>query len=123
MDSADEHYLRAIQRIYNLNIKPDWWKIPALASASWGALETIILDRDKYCNGVVLLGLNAPAEELMTGFNATSGHDIVKGFAVGRTIFGQPSREWLAGHINDETFINNVKANYHHIITMWRDRA
>ncbi|MFZ6044481.1 2-deoxy-5-keto-D-gluconate 6-phosphate aldolase domain-containing protein, partial [Vibrio natriegens] len=71
----------------------------------------------------VLLGLDAPQEELEAVFAAAATQSIVKGFAVGRTLFGQPSREWLAGKIDDETLVKHIKVNYHNLITLWRQRG
>ncbi|MBT2916341.1 2-deoxy-5-keto-D-gluconate 6-phosphate aldolase domain-containing protein, partial [Vibrio anguillarum] len=44
-------------------------------------------------------------------------------FAVGRTLFGEPSRAWLAGQMDDQTLIHTVKANYHNLIILWRKRG
>ena len=92
---------RAIKRLYNLGIYPDWWKIEAQPAGVWQQLDTLIAERDPHCQGVVLLGLNAPTEELAEGFRQASASTRCRGFAVGRTIFGQPSRAWLAGEIDD----------------------
>lgn len=123
MEVSDALYLRAMQRFYNLGVKPDWWKLPPLSVESWAKAAALIEERDPYCHGVVLLGLDAPQEELEAGFAAAANQSIVKGFAVGRTLFGQPSREWLARHIDDETLIKYVKANYHNLISLWRQRG
>ena len=48
---------------------------------------------------MLLLGLDAPAEELEAGFAATAATPIVKGFAVGRTIFMAAAEAWLAGRM------------------------
>ncbi len=45
----------------------------------------------------------------------------VKGFAVGRTIFGEPSRQWLGGQLNDEQLIATVKQKYRMLIDYWRE--
>lgn len=119
----DELYIRAMTRFYNLGIKPDWWKLPPLAKPSWDAVSAVINERDPYCRGVVILGLDATQEELKKGFDATVGHDVVKGFTVGRTLFGEPSREWLAGNIDDATLVKKIKHNYHNLITLWRNRG
>ncbi|MCP6588758.1 DUF2090 domain-containing protein, partial [Klebsiella pneumoniae] len=50
-----------------------------------------------------------------------AGHPIIKGFAVGRTIFGQPSRRWMAGELSDEALIGEVKQNYLRLIDYWRE--
>ena len=37
-------------------------------ATEWPALDALIAERDPYCRGVVLLGLNAPIDELARGF-------------------------------------------------------
>ena len=55
----------------------------------------MIRDNDPYCRGIVLLGLEAPEAELEAAFAAAAGEPLVKGFAVGRTIFDDAARNWL----------------------------
>ncbi len=121
--TSNEPYLRAVQRFYNLGIKPDWWKLPPQSEDGWNKISAVISERDTYCRGVVILGLNAPEAELKAGFAAAANQPLVKGFAVGRTIFGQPSRDWLAGKIDDRTLIMKIKRNYHNLISLWRQRG
>ncbi|EAS43084.1 5-dehydro-2-deoxygluconokinase [Photobacterium profundum] len=123
MPSSDDLYLRAVQRFYNLGVKPDWWKLPPQSVEGWNNISAVITERDTYCRGVVILGLDAPEAELRAGFAAAANQPLVKGFAVGRTIFGQPSREWLAGNIGDRALIEKIKVNYHNLIILWRQRG
>ncbi|MGF1689406.1 5-dehydro-2-deoxygluconokinase [Photobacterium japonica] len=123
MARTDALYLQAMQRFYHLGVKPDWWKLPPMAASGWEAVAELIDAQDRHCRGVVLLGLDAPEAELKAGFNAAAGQRIVKGFAVGRTIFGQPSRQWLANTIDDAELIAKIKANYHNLIGLWRARG
>lgn len=111
---------RAIKRLYNLGIYPEWWKIEAQPAGVWQQLDALIAERDPHCQGVVLLGLNAPAEELAEGFRQASASTRCRGFAVGRTIFGQPSRAWLAGEIDDAGLIAQVRATFEFLIQAWR---
>jgi len=120
---SDEIYFRAVERFYNLGIKPDWWKLPPQSSRGWTALEGLIRECDPCCHGVVILGLDAPMEDLKASFNAAADANIVRGFAVGRTIFMKPSRAWLQGDIDDETFVREIKSNYQKLIALWRHRA
>ena len=122
IESNDDLYLRAMKRFYNLGIKPDWWKLPPLAESSWQAVSDLIDKRDTQCCGVVLLGLDAPQEELKSGFKQAANNNKVKGFAVGRTLFGEPSKKWFANEINDQELIEQVKSNYHNLIDLWRSR-
>ncbi|PHM36616.1 ADP-heptose synthase [Xenorhabdus mauleonii] len=123
MPHSDELYLRALQRFYNLGIKPDWWKLPPMQSATWDQISSLIELRDPHCRGVVILGLDAPESILKASFDAAAGKSIVKGFAVGRTLFGQPALKWLAGEIDDNTLIQQIKTNYHNLICYWRQRG
>ncbi|MCT7085133.1 DUF2090 domain-containing protein, partial [Salmonella enterica] len=88
-----------------LGIYPAWWKIEAQSAEDWTKLDELIEERDPYCRGVVLLGLNASAEHLAEGFRQASQSRTCRGLAVGRTIFQEPSRAWMAGEIDDETLI------------------
>lgn len=123
MERTDELYTRTIKRFYNLGVKPDWWKLPPLSSAGWDQVEAVITERDPHCRGIVILGLDAPEEELKNGFAQSVGKKLVKGFAVGRTIFGKPSKEWLSGQIDDETLKNKIKQNYLNLVSLWRQRG
>jgi 5-dehydro-2-deoxygluconokinase len=90
---------RSLKRLYNLGIYPAWWKIEAQSAEDWKKLDELIQERDPYCRGVVLLGLNASAECLAAGFQQASQSSTCRGFAVGRTIFQEPSRLWMAGRL------------------------
>ena len=120
---SDVHYVQLVARFYSLNIKPDWWKLPPLNSISWAQVSALIEANDPHCRGVVLLGLDAPAAQLKEGFNVASTCKWVKGFAVGRTIFSEPSREWLANQIDDDMLIQQIKSNYCTIIRAWQQRS
>ena len=115
-------YTESVQRFYNLGVRPDWWKLPPQSPSNWTSLTQIIQQFDAHCRGVVMLGLDAPMDELKQGFANSAGFDIVKGFAVGRSIFGAPSREWLAGRFNDEQLIEACVSNYLELVSYWKDR-
>ena len=87
-------------------------------------IDTLIAERDPYCRGVVVLGLNAPIAELAAGFRAAAASRCCRGFAVGRTIFHAPSQRWLAGATdehNDRALIAGVRTNFETLIGAWRD--
>jgi len=123
MDRADANYVRTLKRFYNLGIKPDWWKLPPLQPEGWDAVTALIEERDPHCHGVLILGLDAPMAVLDAGFRAAAGKDIVKGFAVGRTNWVEPTRQLMLGEIGEQEFITQVKANYTQLINLWRQRG
>ncbi|WP_300002758.1 5-dehydro-2-deoxygluconokinase [uncultured Cedecea sp.] len=123
MPRNDDLYLRAISRFYNIGIYPDWWKLPPLGDAGWKALSALIEKRDPHCRGVVILGLDAPVSVLRDGFNTAANYPIVKGFAVGRTLFGEPSQAWLKREIDDAELVKRIRDNYLQLIALWRERG
>ncbi|MCE9681157.1 bifunctional 5-dehydro-2-deoxygluconokinase/5-dehydro-2-deoxyphosphogluconate aldolase [Halomonas alkalisoli] len=122
MVSDDDTYLNTMQRIYNLGVQPDWWKLPPQTPAAWQRIGNLLTVRSPHCRGVVMLGLDAPAEELKQGILDSAGAEVCRGFAVGRTIFGEPSRKWLRGDYDDEQLIEAVKANYLGLVETWQAR-
>jgi 5-dehydro-2-deoxygluconokinase len=121
-DVGDDVYINSMRRFYNLDVRPDWWKLPPQSKANWQRISDLVNERAPHCRGVVMLGLDAPADELKKGFMDSAGFDICKGFAVGRTIFSAPSRQWLSGEYNDEQLIDAVVANYLELVETWQAR-
>jgi 5-dehydro-2-deoxygluconokinase len=111
--------LRALKRLYNLGIRPEWWKLETMDEAQWGAIDALIAERDPYCRGVLLLGLAADVDTLAQGFRAARGSATCRGFAVGRTIFQAPAAAWLAREIDDLTFKARARATYEALIDAW----
>jgi len=114
-----ESLYQSVDHLLKLNIRPDWWKIPCVDSVWAKKTCALIQDTTPHCCGVVVLGLDAPAEVLAKGFEAFRGLPVVKGFAVGRTIFGEPARRWLSGEYADAALIAEVENNYSTIIDLW----
>lgn len=118
---AEDTVLRAVKRFYNLGIFPEWWKLEPMSPAQWRALDALIAERDPYCRGVVLLGLSQPIATLAQGFRDAAGSRTCRGFAVGRTIFHEPAKAWLAGEADDAALKQRVRANYASLIDAWRE--
>ncbi|KQU87274.1 5-dehydro-2-deoxygluconokinase [Mesorhizobium sp. Root102] len=111
---------RALEELYALGIKPDWWKLEPQASAgAWAKIEAVILKHDPWCRGVVLLGLEAPQDELEAAFAATAKAPIVKGFAVGRTIFVHAAEQWLAGKMSDDEAVADMASRFEQLTEAW----
>jgi 5-dehydro-2-deoxygluconokinase len=118
---ADDTVSRALEELYALGIKPDWWKLePQTSPAAWAAIESVIARNDPWCRGVVMLGLDAPQSELENAFAATAGASIVKGFAVGRTIFMDAAAAWFAGRIDDEAAIADMAERFGKLTEAWQ---
>jgi 5-dehydro-2-deoxygluconokinase len=111
---------RALERFYQQGVFPDWWKLADPGSqAAWDAIAAAIERHDPWCRGVLLLGLDAPLAELEASFERAAHQPICKGFAVGRTIFGEPARAWMKGEIDDDTAIARMAGTYGKLIQAW----
>lgn len=122
---ADAHTVaRAISRIYELGVRPDWWKLePSPSLATWQNIEQAIAGADPHCRGVVLLGLSASQAELVRSFVAAARFKVVKGFAVGRTIFDVIAREWFGGEMSDEAAVKAMAERLSALASEWRRRV
>ena len=119
--SADANVIRAIKRLYNLGIKPEWWKLAPMEVEGWCMLEALIAERDPFCRGVVILGLNQPLAQLIASF-AKASSPVVKGFMVGRSLWADASLRWLHNAIDDEAFVDEVAGNFAALVDAWRQR-
>ncbi|WP_137154082.1 5-dehydro-2-deoxygluconokinase [Rhizobium sp. FKL33] len=116
----DDTISRAMTELYALGIRPDWWKLePQHSAAAWKNIEAVIAENDPYCRGIVLLGLEAPAAELEKAFAATRVAPMVKGFAVGRTIFAHAANQWLGGRMTDEEAITDMAGRFEELTKAW----
>jgi 5-dehydro-2-deoxygluconokinase len=119
---ADTTVAQVLERLYARGIKPDWWKLePQKSPAAWRAVEQTILSNDAYCRGVVVLGLEAPEAELATAFRVASVVSVVKGFAVGRTIFAEAAERWLSGKMSDADAVRDMAAKFERLVSAWKE--
>ena len=118
---GEETVAQALAELYSAGIKPDWWKLePQKTKAAWRAIEKVIGRQDPWCRGILLLGLEAPARELETAFALTEGSAMVKGFAIGRTIFNHAAESWLAGKMSDKEAISEMAQKFDQLTAAWQ---
>ncbi|AYD04641.1 5-dehydro-2-deoxygluconokinase [Neorhizobium sp. NCHU2750] len=116
-----------IGQFYAAGIYPDWWKLePMKTAVAWTHAIAAIEAHDRHTRGIVVLGLDAPEAELSASFEVAAAFGLVKGFAVGRTIFGEAARRWLAGEVTDAEAVADMSARYQRLCRIWdvaRDKA
>jgi 5-dehydro-2-deoxygluconokinase len=113
---------KVLRRLYHLGLRPAWWKLEAQTDESWRQIADIVAAHDPLCRGALLLGLDASEAQVAQSFDVAARHLICRGFAIGRTIFGAPAREWLAAAIDDAEAKARVAAGYARMIDEWRRR-
>jgi len=109
-----------MEHFYELGVRPDWWKLePGMDETYWNAVGRVIDKYDPWCQGIIVLGLDGSIESISESFKVAASAPWVKGFAVGRTLFAQPARDWLAGNIDDATAVATMRSNYRSMIDAW----
>jgi 5-dehydro-2-deoxygluconokinase len=120
---TDTTSAEVIQRFYDIGVFPDWWKLePFATDTAWTNACAAITRNDPYTRGVVVLGLDAEESALAASLALAARHDLVKGFAVGRTIFAEAARAWLGGQITDAEAVQRMAERYQRLCTIW-DKA
>ena len=119
----DDSTATLIRQFYAAGVWPDWWKLePMTSRAAWANAIAAIEAHDRHTRGIVVLGLDAPEVELAASFETAAGFDLVKGFAVGRTIFGDVARSWMTGGTSDAEAVAEMTRRYTRLCAIW-DKA
>ncbi len=117
---ADDTVARVIARLYAIGMRPDWWKLEGQpTAAAWAAVAGTIREHDPLCRGIMLLGLDAPLDVLGAQFRLAAACDLVRGFAVGRSIFGEPARAWLVGGLSDQEVVARMAERFRGLVDIW----
>ncbi|MCA3445074.1 MAG: 5-dehydro-2-deoxygluconokinase [Rhodobacter sp.] len=117
---TDSTSAEVIGRFYDIGVFPDWWKLePFATDAAWTNACAAITRNDPHTRGVVVLGLDAEESALAASLALAARHDLVKGFAVGRTIFADAARAWLDGQITDARAVKMMAERYQRLCRVW----
>jgi len=109
-----------IQTFYDADVYPDWWKLePFKTEQAWANAVQAIERNDPRTRGIVVLGLDAPEAELAESFALAAKQPLVKGFAVGRTIFGDAARAWMQGEMSDAEAVAQMAERYARLCEIW----
>ncbi|RYG90952.1 5-dehydro-2-deoxygluconokinase [Loktanella sp. IMCC34160] len=112
-----------IEQFYAAGVYPDWWKLePFKTEAAWQNAVAAIEAHDRHTRGIVVLGLDAPEAELAQSFALAAKQPLVKGFAVGRTIFGDAARAWMTGAMDDAAAVEQMAGRFARLCEIW-DKA
>jgi len=114
---------RVVERLYRIGVKPDWWKFESQSARGWEVVASVIETHDPLCRGILMLGLDAPEEQLMAAMAIARSCRAVKGFAIGRTIFAAPALEWLSGRIDDAEAVERMSRSFARLCAAWRNAA
>lgn len=109
-----------IRHFYAIGIFPDWWKLePMKTPEAWANAVAAIEENDPNTRGIVILGLDAPEAELAASFRVAAARKLVRGFAVGRSIFADAARRWMRGEISDTDAVADMADRYARLCAIW----
>ena len=122
--AAPDQVLALMQRFYDLGVAPDWWKLEPIEDAGfWEAAGDIVRANDPHLQGIIVLGKEMPDEQLARVFALSRPEPLVRGFAIGRTIFSAAAQGWFAGTIDDAEAHDKMKAIYAGLVSAWDNAA
>ena len=110
-----------MRRLYQLGVYPDWWKLEPMNNAAfWRQAGEVVREYDPHCRGIIALGKKMPRQDLELVFAAARSEDMVRGFAIGRTIFNDAATQWFAGSVDDNAACDIMADMYRRLIEAWR---
>lgn len=120
IDSGRGYLPRMVASAYERGVAPDWWKLPPIDEPDqWAEAAAIISACDPHCEGMLVLGQTAEPEALASALAAAAAEPGVRGFAIGRAIFGVAARTWLTGGIDDDELVGTVADRFNATIDAW----
>jgi 5-dehydro-2-deoxygluconokinase len=123
MKYDENSMVELLTRFYEIGVRPEWWKIPPNSDPDvWERIGSVVRENDPYCAGLLVLGQGATAEELVESFVAAASEPLCNGFAIGRSIYREAARRWLAGEIGDDELMSSVAESYERMVSLWQKR-
>jgi 5-dehydro-2-deoxygluconokinase len=116
---GDDTVATVLSELYAQGIRPDWWKLEPQTVAGWGAVEAIVIDKDPWCRGVLVLGLDGAMGEIEAALETAAQVQAVKGFAVGRTIFREAAEGWFEGGLSDDAAMTMMAERFGRLSRKW----
>jgi len=70
-----------------------------------------------------VLGQDAPLDQLAPKIALAARHPICRGFAVGRSIFGDAAKAWFAGRIDEAAVVEQIASRYGALVELLFDSS
>ena len=119
----DDSTATLIRQFYAAGVWPDWWKLePMTSRAAWANAIAAIEAHDRTRAALWCSGSPRRRRNSRRASRPPRGFDLVKGFAVGRTIFGDVARSWMTGGTNDGEAVAEMTRRYTRLCAIW-DKA
>jgi myo-inositol catabolism protein IolC len=105
-------------------VEPDIWKIEGLDSQA-ACEEVVAQARAEDRSGVtcIVLGRGADVAQVLEWVRIGASVDGFDGFAVGRTLWAEALKNFLAGHASRAQTVDEIARRYRDVIDAYRDAA
>jgi myo-inositol catabolism protein IolC/predicted dehydrogenase len=120
VDAGDDYLPHMLASAYQRGVRPHWWKLPPIADeGQWHRAAAVIDEFDPSCEGMLVLGQTAGHHQVQSALAAAASEPRVRGFAIGRAIFGEAVQAWLTGSAGDAQLVDDIAARYSSTIASW----
>jgi 5-dehydro-2-deoxygluconokinase len=107
-----------ISEAYRRGLVPEFWKIEGTLAAEGARTIDRAIAAQPQCRQIIL-GKAADLVTIERWFAAASGSPTAVGFAIGRSVFWEPSTAFLAGTATAGESAENICANYLRLVSAW----
>ncbi|HZV75404.1 MAG TPA: DUF2090 domain-containing protein [Conexibacter sp.] len=112
--------VETIGQLQAAGVEPDVWKVEGLDSVEdCNAVSAAARADGRDAVGCVVLGAGADDETVSGWLRAAAQADGFIGFAIGRTIFWNPLKRWIAGECDRDAAVEAIAANYRRMIDVY----
>ena len=113
---------KCIEMIHAAGVEPDIWKIEGFQDLpSVNSVVSEALEQERK-TGVIILGRGENVDKVKHWLKMAKGVHGVIGFAVGRTVFLEPIKDFQAGKITREQAVKQIADNYSLLVNLWRSK-
>lgn len=113
--------VEAMMQIQAAGIEPDIWKLEGVDRPEESRALAYQAQADGRKAGVITLGRGESKERVQEWLRVGANIPGVIGFAVGRTIFWDPLKDWKDGKHDRAKAVERIAQNYYEFVQLWMD--
>jgi 5-dehydro-2-deoxygluconokinase len=115
--NSDLRFNKTVKAIKEMRrvLKVDVWKLEGFNSAQWKSIVSAAGKRAK----IIILGRGESEKQVLAWLKASALYEQIVGFAIGRTIFEQPLKDYVNKQISKEKAVQQIAANYAKYVDIW----
>lgn len=107
-----------VRMAYAADLVPDYWKLEGTTNSQAAAIVDAAIAEDPLPR-FLLLGKAADMARIDLWFAAAKTMKTAAGFAIGRTVYFEPTTKWLRGEITRDEAQEAIVATYRQLIDRW----